>query len=195
MGKGFCRRYFPAINEEPFRVLYSSKRFKTKYTRKMCVLVLSSSKNSLESQMMKLSKTLCWIPRYQYALHTSSFEEQPLSDKTLTRFRKRCYDYESIHGIDLLHECMTGLGTNIAKLMDISPRVKRMDSMMIAANIRKLSRIELLYTCVKSWSSISTKTAAMSLLKEWNIIVIRMTIIKPFITVTIPIQRITWRPF
>lgn len=88
-------------------------------------------------------------PRYQYALHTSSFEEQPLSDKTLTRFRKRCYDYESIHGIDLLHECMTGLGTNIAKLMDISPRVKRMDSMMIAANIRKLSRIELLYTCVK----------------------------------------------
>ena len=31
-------------------------------------------------------------PRYQYALHTSSFEEQPLSDKTLTRFRKRCYD-------------------------------------------------------------------------------------------------------
>lgn len=32
--------------------------------------------------------------------------------------------------------------------MDINPRIKRMDSMMIAANIRKLSRIELLYTCV-----------------------------------------------
>lgn len=28
------------------------------------------------------------------------------------------------------------------------PRIKRMDSMMIAANIRKLSCIELLYTCV-----------------------------------------------
>lgn len=32
--------------------------------------------------------------------------------------------------------------------MEINPRIKRMDSMMIAANIRKLSHIELLYTCV-----------------------------------------------
>ena len=29
--------------------------------------------------------------RLQYALHTTSFEEQPLSDKTLTRFRKAGY--------------------------------------------------------------------------------------------------------
>ena len=28
-------------------------------------------------------------PRYQYAPHTTSFEEQPLSDKSLTRFRLR----------------------------------------------------------------------------------------------------------
>ena len=31
---------------------------------------------------------------YQYALHTTSYEEQPLSDKSLSRFRKRCYEYE-----------------------------------------------------------------------------------------------------
>jgi hypothetical protein len=31
----------------------------------------------------------------QYALHTTSFVEQPVSDKTLSRFRKRCYDYET----------------------------------------------------------------------------------------------------
>lgn len=28
-------------------------------------------------------------------LHTTSYKEQPLSDKTLSHFRKRCYDYES----------------------------------------------------------------------------------------------------
>ena len=28
--------------------------------------------------------------RYQYALHTTSFIEQPLSDRTLGRFRERC---------------------------------------------------------------------------------------------------------
>lgn len=87
-------------------------------------------------------------PRYQYVLHTTSCEEQPLSDKSLSRFRKRCYDYESAYDVDLLHDCLTGLSGEIVKLMEINPRIKRMDSMMIAANIRKLSRIELLYTCV-----------------------------------------------
>ena len=48
-------------------------------------------------------------PRYQYLLHTRSYEVQPLSDKTLSRFRKHCYDYEAIFGIDLLHECVTDL--------------------------------------------------------------------------------------
>ena len=146
--KVFAEDIFPAINEEPFRVLYSSNASRPNTPVNVCIgaLIIKELFGISDDEVVE---NLMLDPRYQYALHTSSFEEQPLSDKTLTRFRKRCYDYESIHGIDLLHECMTGLGTNIAKLMDISPRVKRMDSMMIAANIRKLSRIELLYTCVK----------------------------------------------
>lgn len=43
---------------------------------------------------------------------------------------------------------MTDLGGKITKMMNISPHMKRMDSMMIATNIRKLSRVELLYTCI-----------------------------------------------
>ena len=86
--------------------------------------------------------------RIQYALHTTSFEEQPLSDKTLSRFRKRCYDYETLHGKDLYHNCVKDLIASIAKLMRISGKVRRMDSMMIESNIRKLSRMELIYTCV-----------------------------------------------
>ena len=93
-------------------------------------------------------ENLMFDPRYQYALHTTSYEEQPLSDKTLSRFRKRCYDYESAYGIDLLHECVTDLSRKIAKMMNINPRIKRMDSLMIEANIKNLSRAELLYTCV-----------------------------------------------
>ncbi|MFQ7356425.1 MAG: transposase [Coprococcus phoceensis] len=53
--------------------------------------------------------------RIQYALHTTSFEEQPLSDKTLSRFRKRCYDYETLHNKDLYHDCVKELSTSIAK--------------------------------------------------------------------------------
>ncbi|MDL2301953.1 transposase [Lachnospiraceae bacterium OttesenSCG-928-D06] len=31
----------------------------------------------------------------QYTLHTTSFEEQPLSDKSLSCFRKKCYDLDN----------------------------------------------------------------------------------------------------
>ena len=86
--------------------------------------------------------------RIQYALHTTSFEEQPLSDKTLSRFRKRCYDYETLHNKYLYHDCVKDLSASISKLMGSSGKVRRMDSMMIESNIRKLSWMELIYTCI-----------------------------------------------
>ncbi len=76
-----------------------------------------------------------------------SFEEQPLSDKTLSRFRKRHYDYETLHNKDLYHDCVKDLSASIAKLMGISGKVRHMDSMMIESNIRRLSRMELIYAC------------------------------------------------
>ena len=145
--KVFAEDIFPAINEEPFRVLYSSSASRPNTPVNVCIgaLIIKEIFGVSDDEIVE---NLMLDPRYQYALHTTSFEEQPMSDKTLSRFRKRCYDYESLYGIDLLHDCITGLGANIARLMDINPRIKRMDSMMIAANIRKLSRTELLYTCV-----------------------------------------------
>lgn len=40
------------------------------------------------------------------------------------------------------------LSESIRKYMDISPAIKRMDSMMIESNIRQMGRLELLYTCL-----------------------------------------------
>ncbi len=86
--------------------------------------------------------------RLQYALHTTSFKEQPLSDKSLQHFCKRCYKYEQETGNDLMHTCIVSLSKEIAKVMKISGKTRRMDSMMIDANIKKLSRLELIYTCI-----------------------------------------------
>lgn len=145
--KVFSEDIFPSIDEEPFRILYASGASRPNTPVNVCIgaLIIKEIFGISDDEIVE---NLMLDPRYQYALHTTSCEEQPLSDKTLSRFRKRCYDYESVYGIDLLHDCITGLGSKIAKMMDINPRIKRMDSMMIAANIRKLSRTELLYTCV-----------------------------------------------
>ena len=99
----------------------------------------------------------------EYALHTTSFEEQPLSDKTLSRFRKRCYDYETLHNRDLYHDCVKDLSASIAKLMGISGKVRRMDSMMVESNIRRLSRMELIYTCIAKLVVYVNKTNGISL--------------------------------
>lgn len=145
--KIFAEDIFPSIDEEPFRILYSASASRPNTPVNVCIgaLIIKEVFGISDDEIVE---NLMLDPRYQYALHTTSCEEQPLSDKTLSRFRKRCYDYESVYGIDLLHDCITGLSSKIAKMMDINPRIKRMDSMMIAANIRKLSRAELLYTCV-----------------------------------------------
>ena len=90
-------------------------------------------------------------------MHTTSFEEQPLSDKTLSRFRRRCYDYETLHDVDLYHDCVRGLSSKIAKIMKMNGRVRRMDSMMIESNIRFLSRMELIYTCISKLVVFLTK--------------------------------------
>lgn len=146
--KIFAEEIFPAIDEERFRVLYSDRtQCRSNTPVNICIGALII-KELFQISDDEIVENLMLDPRYQYALHTTSFQEQPLSDKTLSRFRKRCYDYESAYGIDLLHDCVTDLSGKIAKMMNITPRIKRMDSFMIEANIKNLSRAELLYACV-----------------------------------------------
>jgi len=146
--KIFAEEIFPSIDEERFRVLYSDRaQCRANTPVNICVGALII-KELFRISDDEIVENLMPDLRYQYALHTTSYDEQPLSDKTLSRFRKRCYDYESAYGIDLLHGCVTGLSSKIAKLMNINPRIKRMDSLMIEANIKNLSRAELLYSCI-----------------------------------------------
>ena len=143
----FAEDLFPSINEEPFKVLYSDKasRPNTPVNIIIGALLIKELFGISDDEVVE---NLMLDSRYQYALHTTSFEEQPLSDKTLSRFRIRCYDYETLHGVDLFHDCIKGLSQSFAKIMKIDGRIRRMDSTMIKANIRKLSRMELIYTCI-----------------------------------------------
>ena len=54
--------------------------------------------------------------RFQYALHTTSFKEQPVSDRTFSRFRRRCLTYETETGIDLIHDTVKELSGEMAAL-------------------------------------------------------------------------------
>lgn len=145
--KVFSDEIFPAIDEKRFSVLYSDKASRPNAPVNVIVGALII-KELFDYSDDEIVENLMLDLHLQYALHTTSFKEQPLSDKSLSRFRKRCYDYERLYNVDLYHDCVKDLSNKIAKLMNISGRVRRMDSMMIESNIRTLGRMELLYTCI-----------------------------------------------
>lgn len=162
--KVFADEIFPEIDEQRFSVLYSDKASRPNTPVNVIIGALII-KELFDLSDDEIVENLMLDPRYQYALHTTSFTEQPLSDKTLSRFRKRCYDYESTYNVDLYHDCITDLGSKIAKMMKLNSRIRRMDSMMIESNIRRLSRMELLYTCVAKLVSYLHKEGKDNLLE------------------------------
>lgn len=149
--KPFAEIIFPAIDERPFSVLYSNKDSRPNSPVNVIIASLIAKELTGETDD-EIVESLMFDIRYQHAFHTTHFEEQPLSDRTLGRFRERCYTYELETGIDLLHDTVISLADAMSKLMKTNHQLKRMDSMMVASNIKKMSRLELLYTCVANLS-------------------------------------------
>lgn len=157
--KTFADKVFPAIDETIFSVLYSDKysRPNTPVNVIVGALILKEVLGDTDEEIVQ---ALMFDLRYQYALHTTSFAEQPLSDRSLSRFRARCLAYETEKGVDLIHECVTKMAKEIAQFMGIIPAMQRMDSLMVAANIKNLSMLELFYTCVANLVKIMSQRQA-----------------------------------
>ena len=155
--KYFAEFIFPKIDEIPYAVLYSDKdsRPNTPVNVQIGALLIKELTNLSDDELLE---SLMFDIRFQYALHTTSFAEQPLSDRTLSRFRARCAAYETEHGVNLLHETITSLSSEMAELMKIDSSLKRMDSLMVASNIKRMGRLELLYTCVANLAKEMAKT-------------------------------------
>lgn len=115
--KPFSEHVFDAINEERFSVLYSSEysRPNTPVNVIIGTLILKELLGLTDDEALE---GLLFDIRFQYALHTTSFEEQPLSDRTLGRFRERCLTYEAETGIDLIKECINDLSDVMSSLMN-----------------------------------------------------------------------------
>lgn len=146
--KTFSDIIFTNIDEMMFAPLYSDKRNSRPNAPVNVIvgaLILKELNGLTDDEIIEECE---FDFRYQYALHTTSFENQPLSDRTFSRFRERNAAYELTTGRDLIHDCIASLSEKLCKFMDISPAIKRMDSLMIESNIRKMGRLELLYTCL-----------------------------------------------
>ena len=159
----FSEKLFPAINEEGFSVLYSNDKASRPNTPVNVIIGALILKEMMNQSDDDILESLLFDVRYQVALRTTSFPEQPMSDRSLGRFRTRCAAYEEETGIDLIKDCILSLSKEIAEIMNISPSLKRVDSLMVASNIKKLSRLELLYTTVSNMVKVYAKDDMESL--------------------------------
>ena len=146
--KGFAEVVFPAINEERFSVLYSSDKANRPNTPANAVISSLILKEMFDLTDDELLESILCDVRFQYALHTTSCDEQPFSDRTFSRFRERLYDYCEQHKRDLLQEEMRDIAQVFCQYLKLQQGMKRMDSLMVSANSKKMSRLEIVYTCV-----------------------------------------------
>ena len=148
--KEFAEVVFPAINEERFSVLYSeveSSRPNTPVNIVVGGLILKEWSGLSDDDIIA---SICCDVRYQYALHTTNLEEQPVSDRTFSRFREKLYAYEQETGRDLLAEEMASLAEVFADFMKLTRNLKRMDSMMVATHSKWMSRLEVtIQSCIR----------------------------------------------
>jgi len=164
--KGFADVIFPAINENRFSVLYSDTKASRPNNPVNAVvgsLILKELFTLTDDEL--LASILCDI-RFQYALNTTSLKDQPFSDRTFSRFRERLYLYTLETGVDLVHEEMEAMAEVFVKYLNINPSVKRMDSLMVSSSSKKMSRLEILYSCVQNMIKTINRTGENELLKN-----------------------------
>lgn len=134
--KQFANNIFHAIKEDPFQVLYSDRP--SRHNPPVNVIIGAVIiKEIFQLTDEEIVEILPFDIKYQYVLHTTSIEEQPFNDRTLGRFCARCNTYEERTGIDLIHQCIVSLSSEMAKMMKMNTGMRRMDSLMIASNIKK----------------------------------------------------------
>ena len=146
--KPFAEIIFPSINEADFSVLYSDNKATRPNTPINIVVGAMIIKEIVGMTDDEVLESLSCDIRMQYALHTTSWVEQPMSDRTFSRFRKRLYEYEQQTGEDLMKAELLYQADKIAKFMELQPHLKRMDSMMIASACKDMTRLEVIYVTV-----------------------------------------------
>ena len=144
----FSKKIFPFIKEEWFSILYSDNpafRPNNPVNVYFGLLILREIFNQSDEEALN---SLMFDIRYQYALHTTSFQEQPVSQNSLTNFRAAVYRYNQEYGVDLIQQEIEAQAKSFSKLPKIEGKTVRMDSLTVSSSCRKLSRLEIIYSTI-----------------------------------------------
>lgn len=147
--KTFADKVFPAIDENIFSVLYSKKASRPNTPVNVIVgaLILKEALNVTDDEIVE---AMAFDIRYRMLCIQPVLKNSQSATEHSVDLEQGVLSYETEHDVDLIHECVVKMAKEISDFMNITPDKQRMDSLMVAANIRNLSLLELFYTCVSN---------------------------------------------
>ncbi len=135
---GFCN-----IDEEKFAILYDQEGYSCPNKPVNELVSLEIMKSTFDWSDDQLRKEYFFNLRVNYALGREEVGEKTLAEKTLNNFRRRLLEYEKETGRNLMKEVFKDIRDELMDEFDIDGDLQRMDSTMIEANIKNLTRLDL----------------------------------------------------
>ena len=140
----------PAIDEEPYKVLYSSDNASCPNKEVNILIGLFILKPLANLTDEELLDSVMFDDRFRYALHLLDSDKN-VSKNMLGDFRRKLENYRNETGIDLFDNTMRELNNKILELNNVDRNIERIDSLMISASCKRMSRIELSYTVIENF--------------------------------------------
>ena len=141
--KTFYEEVFVKIDEDKFSNMYSKNDSRPNFPVNI-LLSLEIIKGIFNLTDSELLGNFHFNLEYMYAVGLREIGELYLGERTLYDFRKRLLNYNEKTGVDHIEEIFCSLATEFIKVAKVDTDIQRMDSTMIEAHIKHMSRYELL---------------------------------------------------
>ena len=134
---------YPNVDEDKFSSFFSEtgSRPNIEIRKYVSFLVLERMYKMSEANALEFLR--CGALNFQYAIHTTQDDRQPLSESSLRRFRRSIERYNKENKTDLLKTEFERISIKLGIDMGILPDPT--DSMMVEAHAKVMTRLEILY--------------------------------------------------
>ena len=146
----FFKKIFMNIDESKFKDMYSDKSSRpNKPVNTLVGLeIIKQLFNYTDNELILAFHTDFCV---MHALGLESPGEMSLSPRTLYYFRENLVKYDTEHGTSLLKEVLKDISLDLIGEFDLDLSLQRMDSSMIEANIKRLTRLNLFVKVVHNF--------------------------------------------
>ena len=139
----FYRNVFCRIDEERFAVLYSDEasRPNTPVNRLLGLEMLKAGFGWTDEEMYERFQFDLLV---RYALGLRTFSDGHFELRTVYNFRQRLSEHMQTTGENLLEGLFEQITDEQLAALEVNTEIQRMDSTLVASNIRRMSRLQLL---------------------------------------------------